>query len=151
MVNLRKSTLVGIFIGLIIFGILFYFLGQEWVIKYSPIIVVISFLLILIVMHIYGFLYNRFAWEREPEDNEKILNLNMNQSLSIIWALWGFALALILFAISPSFSFENVQIISLFAGLLFIFIGQIIYANEYLPRFKKLIIIAKNEEVLKKK
>lgn len=150
-IEIKEPTIYGIIFAIITMFVLYYFLKLEGMIKYSPIIIIISIILILGILVSFSFLYKKISWLIEPEDSKDILNLKMNQSLAFVLSLFGFGLTFVIAGILPSFSFDLIKGVSLLIGFLLIFIGQIIFATEYLPRFEKLMIIYKNEETFNRK
>ena len=139
-INFRRATFFGVLCALVLIFLL-WLIFKDNLITYSPIIFLASVVLTLIMMGIFSRFSRRISWSIEPGDNEKILELEMNESLAYSIALFGFGLAFILAAIIPNFSFDNIKELSLMIGMLFVFVGQVILTTEYKPRFRKLKIL----------
>jgi len=136
----RKVTISGIVIGLIIYVGLYLLIGIEGLIKHSNYILIIVMVSQLILLVFYLSVSKKISWLIEPvEDDEKLLNLLMNRSLSNSTLLLGSSLAFIIpgvLIIPPT----STSIFILILGLFLYLSGHIIYSTEYLPRNRKLEI-----------
>jgi hypothetical protein len=83
----------------------------------------------------------KLALEKEPEDDERILKINMEVALAGGLACFGVGAAI---ALSTLSNFEPIVKIILFPlSIIFVFAGASILIGEFIPRRDKLLIIYK--------
>lgn len=134
--KIQNITWIGILIGII-----FIILNKFWFNIPEGYLYVGSIIVTIICMIIFNFLYEKIAWNIEPENNPDLLNLNMNRALTYTFASLAFGVSFFLALNSLKNIFEIKNGLYLILSLIFVFVGQIIYCTEYLPRYRKLSII----------
>ena len=143
--SFRNSIFWGVVSAIAVLFILYYMLEVEGLMRYSLWIVLICAILMLLATLLVSLFSGKIFRDIMTEDNDKILNLKLNQSLSISIFLIGFSIAFIIPALTVQ-PFDSTLALILIIGLFFLFLGTVIFVVGYLPRLDKLLIRARLEE-----
>ncbi len=147
-IKFKKPIIIGCVLGILILLITYFIFGLEGLSKYSLIMYTISIIILLILLIITALNANKLAWKIEPEDKKEILALNLNTSLAAGLALIGIGSAISISVLS----YPNPMISSILSiiAIAFVFLGMTILIEKFIPCRNKLLIIYKNEDILRK-
>lgn len=139
----KKQIIVVAVLAILLYGILWRFIGTNNLINYFIVIFAGSVLLALIIVFYLAFNIENYSWLVETEENLKILELKMNLSLAATLALFGFGLSLAISILTDvSFLVKEALII---ASLISVFMG-LFFGIGVIARRNKLMVLYMQEK-----
>jgi len=150
MVKIKTIVILELIFFIIVVPLAYFLIGPEKLAQYLIVVYFVSIILSLIVLVLLAIFSKEISWDIEPKENNiKILELEMNQFLTIGITLFGFGLA----AIFSALSLENIFIknILYIISLACVAFGLFVFISRFMPWRRRLLIKYINDEELNKK